>query len=174
MRGSRFCAAALLVLHGAWSRADVVHLDPAAFVESRIGAEAPAQALWLTRDVQARIARVLGHPYPQARLRYWRSERGMAFVLDEIGKEFPITAGFAVRNGRLVDARLLVYRESRGQEIGQSAFLRQFDGVGLTPSLDLDKEIDGITGATMSVDAMKRMARVALLLAGQIEGGAGR
>lgn len=151
------------------ARADTVYLAPDRFIADAIGADAQPQALWLTRDVQAQIVQTLGHPYPLARLRYWRSDRGIALVLDEIGKEFPITAGFVVRQGHIVSARVLIYRESRGQEISQPAFLRQFQGLGLTPERQLDKDIDGITGATMSVDAMQRMARTALTLAGRIE-----
>ena len=49
----------------------------------------------------------------------------------------------------------------------QDAFLRQFDGIGLTPELELDRPVDNITGATLSVDAMQRMARTALVVVGR-------
>ncbi len=41
---------------------------------------------------------------------------------------------------------------------------RQFHQARLTGGRNLDQPIDGITGATLSVRAMTRMARVALLL----------
>jgi hypothetical protein len=58
--------------------------------------------------------------------------------------------------------RVLVYRESRGQEVRQSAFLKQFKEAKLAQGDRLDRQIDGIAGATLSVGAMERMARLAL------------
>lgn len=153
------------------ARADTVYLAPDKFIESAAGSS-PPQVLWLTRDLQGEISRVLGHPYPQARLRYWPAGNGIALILEEVGKEFPITAGFVVADGRVRDAQVLVYRETRGQEVSQTAFLRQFHGIGLTPALELDRPVDNITGATLSVDAMQRMARTALLLGQRAAGSA--
>jgi len=88
----------------------------------------------------------------------WNAET----VLEEIGKEEPITAGFVVEGGRIKQARVLVYRESRGGEIRYPVFLKQYDGAALTADHYLDRSIDGISGATLSVRAMERMARLAL------------
>ena len=150
------------------ARADTVYLAPDRFIEEAVGS-VPPKAVWLTRELQGDISRVLGHPYPQARLRCWPGNAGVALILDEIGKEFPITAGFVVAGGRIQSARVLIYRETRGQEISQPAFLRQFDGIGLTPELELDRPVDNITGATLSVDAMQRMARTALVVGRRID-----
>jgi len=84
-------------------------------------------------------------------------------MLDEIGKEYPITAGFVVSDNHIERAQVLIYRESRGDEIHLPAFLRQFIGSGLDGER-LSNKIDGITGATLSVNAMQRMARAALVL----------
>jgi hypothetical protein len=43
-------------------------------------------------------------------------------------------------------------------------FVRQFKGASLTKDRGLNRRIDGITGATISVNAMKNMARLALYL----------
>jgi hypothetical protein len=59
---------------------------------------------------------------------------------------------------------VLVYRESRGQEVRQSSFLKQFKSARLAKGDQLDRDIDGIVGATLSVGAMERMARLALFL----------
>ena len=58
--------------------------------------------------------------------------------------------------------RVLVYRESRGEEVRTPSFLKQFKDAKLTRGDRLDREIDGIAGATLSVGAMERMARLAL------------
>ena len=45
----------------------------------------------------------------------------------------------------------------------QSFFTRQFQGVSLTSNDKLSKKIDGITGATLSVWALQKVARLALI-----------
>jgi hypothetical protein len=47
-------------------------------------------------------------------------------------------------------------------------FTDQFDGATLTAKSRLDRNIDGITGATLSVGAVTRIARVALIFDGFI------
>jgi len=85
------------------------------------------------------------------------------WILEETGKEELITAGFVVVGGRIDHVRVLVYRESRGQEVRQSSFVKQFKDAKLARGNRLDRDIDGIVGATLSVGAMERMARLALL-----------
>jgi hypothetical protein len=85
------------------------------------------------------------------------------WILEETGKEELITAGFVIADGHIDHVRVLVYRESRGQEVRQSSFLKQFNSAKLVPGDRLDRDIDGIIGATLSVGAMERMARLALL-----------
>ena len=62
------------------------------------------------------------------------------------------------------NVQVLMFRESRGWEIKYPFFTEQFVSVALSDTDELNRHIDGITGATMSVRAMKRMARVALKL----------
>ena len=160
------CASLLATI--AVARADMVYLEPEQFLVEALGRVPKPDVLWLTADVQSAIAEALGHRYPQARLRYWRSDDTQAWILEEIGKEYPITAGFVVKAGKITRARVLIYRESRGQEVYQNGFVRQFEGAALNGQRELDRHIDGITGATMSVDAMQRMARTALLLSARV------
>ena len=60
--------------------------------------------------------------------------------------------------------RVLAFRESRGWEVRYPFFTDQFKGVGLTDGHALDKAIDGISGATLSVRALEKLARLALYL----------
>ena len=57
--------------------------------------------------------------------------------------------------------KILQYRESRGGEVVQQSFLQQFKGAQLNNGL-LTNSIDGISGATLSVWAVKKMAYAAL------------
>ncbi|MCR4299954.1 MAG: FMN-binding protein [Gallionella sp.] len=123
-----------------------------------------ADTLWLTGELRPVVRSILEHDYPAARLRYWRSGQRTAWVLEEIGKEMPITVGIAVDNDAVERVRVLVYRESRGWEVKTPAFTAQFAGARLTSMQGLDRHIDGISGATLSVRALSRLARLALLL----------
>ena len=119
--------------------------------------------LWLNKPLQQRATAILGHAYPGLRVRFWQSAQRSAWVLDEIGKEQPITTGIVIENNHIVAVEVLVYRESRGGEIQQRFFTKQFQGLTLTKHDTLSQKIDGITGATLSVGALQKVARLALL-----------
>lgn len=118
--------------------------------------------LWLKDEIKTDSTEILGHPYPGLRIRYWLQEPRSAWILEEIGKEKPITVGLVVNGGKLEKVRILAFRESRGWEVRHPFFTRQFDGVGLTADQQLDHDIDGISGATLSVRALEKLARLAL------------
>jgi len=139
-----------------------VYQEPDAFIAEVFGSKPAPRVLWLTKDIQTQAAAILGHPPAQLRQRYWSDSHRSVWILEEIGKEELITAGFVVVDGRLDHVRVLVYRESRGQEVRYPSFLKQFKEAKLAPGDRLDREIDGIAGATLSVAAMERMARLAL------------
>lgn len=143
---------------------DQVYLPPEAFVMQALGSSAQPRLLWLTKPIETGLAAIMGHPPAQLRQRYWASKDKTAWIFEEIGKEQPITAGFVVADGRIEQARVLIYRESRGMEIRYPAFVQQYTGAALTAGGRLSKDIDGIAGATLSVNAMERMARAALYL----------
>lgn len=131
-------------------------------------ARSPASAiLWLTAEQRPMVRAILGHDLATARLRYWRATEGTgrtAWVLEEIGKEMPITVGIVVDDDRIERMRVLAYRESRGWEVQSPNFLRQFTGARLGSEQQLDRSIDGISGATLSVRALTRLAKLALWL----------
>ena len=143
------------------------------FINSAFGDSMPSQkpqakTLWLDKAVQKKITAILDHRYPKLRLRYWLQQATdkiqTVWFLDEIGKERPISFAVSVVNGRVELIRVLAFRESRGGEIQMRAFTDQFFQIGLNNEDALDKNIDGISGATMSVSAMKKITRIALML----------
>ena len=113
------------------------------------------------------MRQLLGHDYPALRLRYWCRGKRSAWILEEIGKDLPITVGVVIDDDRIRSLRVLVYRENRGGEVSTPAFTDQFDGATLGAPNELDRNIDGITGATLSVDALTRLATMALFLHGK-------
>jgi len=139
--------------------------EPAAFLAETFADDVPApRKLWVTGSLRDRVRDALGHDLGVLRVRYWKRDDRSAWILEEIGKERPITTGLVVDGGRLDRIRVLIYRESRGWEVRHPWFTAQFQGARLTTEDRLDRHIDGISGATLSVNALTRLARVALLL----------
>jgi hypothetical protein len=163
IRAARRPLAVLTLVLAAAAVHGEVYQEPGAFIAEVFGSTPAPRVLWLTKDLQAQAAAILGHPPAQLRQRYWSDGARSVWILEETGKEELITAGFVVAGGRIDHVRVLVYRESRGQEVRQSSFLKQFKEAKLAQDNRLDREIDGIVGATLSVGAMERMARLALL-----------
>ena len=120
--------------------------------------------VWLKGDIKKATSDILGHAYPGLRIRYWGEGTRTAWILEEIGKVKPITVGLVVNDDGLEKIRVLAFRESRGWEVRYPFFTDQFTGVGLMADHDLDRRIDGISGATLSVRALKKLARMALYL----------
>ncbi|MGE0484135.1 MAG: FMN-binding protein [Gammaproteobacteria bacterium] len=162
---STLLVTATLLLGTGGVQAEDVYQDPRAFLEEVFGGEVPApQKLWVKREVKDGIRAIMGHDLGALRIRYWARAGRTAWILDDIGKEQFITTGLVVENGELSSVRVLVYRESRGWEVRYPAFTDQFRGAHLDDDLALDRGIDGISGATLSVQALTRLARLALLL----------
>lgn len=153
----------MLALMCQLSHADTVYQSQEDFIKETFKEDIKPAIIWLDKPTQDELAQILGHNYPQARLRYWRKGDTSAWILEEIGKEYPITAGFVVTDDSIQRAQVLIYRETRGMEIHLSSFLAQFKNNKLAND-QLANKIDGIAGATMSTDAMVKMARVALTL----------
>lgn len=125
-------------------------------------AQAPAQ-WWLDPADRETATVMLGHAPGFLRLRYWPVDRGTLWIIDEIGKEMPITIGVVVRDAAIARVQILEYRESRGGEVRYPFFTNQFQGAHLEGE-QLDRHIDGISGATLSVRAVRNVARLALHL----------
>jgi hypothetical protein len=156
-------ALAALVLQPA--HAEDVYLAPDRFVERAFDGDPPdQQAVWLSGATREAVESILNHSYQGARIRYWRDGERTAWILEEIGKHEPITTGLIVDGGAIQRVRVLIYREPRGWEVRREVFLEQFEGATLTDDRQLDRSIDGISGATLSVRALTKLARLALYL----------
>ncbi len=121
----------------------------------------------MNKELKAEISDLVDYQISGLRLRYWQHQQTSAWILEEIGKEEFITMGLIVKNGLLQSVEVLEYRESRGGEIQHPFFTKQFVDARLlndSGQLKLDRHIDGITGATLSVRAMTKVTKVALFL----------
>ena len=128
--------------------------------------------MWLKDEQKQTIKNILGHEYTAFRIRYWADGKKTAWVLEEIGKEHLITMGVVISQQKISDFSILEFRESRGWEIKYDFYTQQFLNAALKADSknkhELSKTIDGITGATLSVRATKKVAKLALYLDQQV------
>jgi hypothetical protein len=162
-------AAAFTALFFAVMAHAVVYQEAGAFVADAFTGKPPEpKTLWLDTAMQAEIVKILGHRYSAMRVRYWGEARRSAWILEEIGKEEPITVGIVINQNRIELVKVLAFRESRGGEVRHPFFTDQFKGAGLQDDRQLDRSVDGISGATLSVRALTKLSRLALYLDGKV------
>jgi Na+-translocating ferredoxin:NAD+ oxidoreductase RnfG subunit len=92
-------------------------------------------------------------------------------ILDEIGKDMPITFVVGVTpDFRIRRVALMVFRESRGAEVEDTRFTNQFRGKSARVRLAVGGDIVGVTGATLSSRAFCRGAKKALAICQAVYG----
>lgn len=90
---------------------------------------------------------------------------GYALIDDERGQHEPITfAAFFDAQGHVIRQEVVAYREPYGDAIRQERFRKQFYGRSATSGFELGKDIDSVSGATISAGAMCAGVRRATLL----------
>lgn len=143
-----------------------VYLTQDAFLEKYFASKPEAAFLWINQELRDALKNDLQEVVQTARVRYWQRENKRAWILEKVGRDKPITLGFIIENGKIIHMDVLVYRESRGYEIRYESFTQQLENVGFaeTKEGELDKHIDNITGATLSVNAVRKTAKLALYL----------
>jgi Na+-translocating ferredoxin:NAD+ oxidoreductase RnfG subunit len=106
----------------------------------------------------------------QDQIHYWIIEVDgkyhYALLDNTLGKTMPIT--FLVlfdENQEVIHSSIIKYREGYGGEISGKNWLNQFLGMRNDSLLKFGKDIDGITGATISVKSFtKGISKLSLLL----------
>ncbi len=137
------------------------------FLQQQFNHQPPKPArLWVKAEMQANISQILNRPAKKLNYRYWQAQGKTIWLLDEIGKERDITTAVVIKNQQIAAIKVIVYRESRGGEVQVSWFNEQF--VGAQNGANWQREIDSISGATLSVNAMKKQAELALYLSQQL------
>ena len=146
------------------------YLEPEKFLEQVFNGNPPElKKLWIKKNLKTEIKNILGHDMKVLRLRYWDDNTKRAWILEEIGRDKPITVGLITANGKILDVKVLIFRESRGWEVRYPFFTDQFKDATLTTERNLDRKIDGISGATLSVNALTKLARLALFLDSHVD-----
>jgi len=80
-----------------------------------------------------------------------------AFLDNVIGKSMPITFMVIVNiDGDIISANVIKYREAYGSEVSNKGWLHQFINFNNNSTYNIGKDIDGISGATISVKSMSK------------------
>lgn len=148
--------------------AEDIYQQPTDFINEIFSSKPPkSSVLWITKSLKPDIYNIMGHKLNALRIRYWIKEGRTVWILNEIGKQHPITVGFSIKENKIQQLKVLIFRESRGGEVRHDFFTNQFKQLGSRNSR-LNKNIDGISGATLSVIALKKMAILALYFHKQV------
>ena len=118
----------------------------------------------INEDIQDNIKKILKDTYHLPIIKYWKAGNKVGFVLEAIGKHEFITTGYIVENNKIIDAKVLIYRENYGYEIKHDYFLDQIIGNSVKKNGKLVKSIANISGATLSVKAMRKLSKLSLYL----------
>ena len=100
------------------------------------------------------------------RERVWRVSAGGWFIVDQVlGKHELISYALGIDgSGRVRGVEILEYRESHGGEVRDAAWRAHFAGKSAADSLQLDRDIRNISGATLScrhvTDGVKRLLKL--------------
>ena len=140
------------------------------FLKSSLGlSEVPMHSyIILKDDIEEGVNKILKDTYHLPVIKYWRSGKKVGFILEAIGKHEFITTGFMVEDNKISDAKVLVYRENYGYEIKYDMFINQIEGNSLKGNGKLVGRIANISGATLSVNSMRKLSKLSLFLYSKI------
>lgn len=155
--------ATLIIPVGSYAKG--TYQEPQNFVAEVFDQHPPEPSVvWIKGELRTQIESILQHSYSAKRVRYWRHNQRSTWILEEVGKKKPITVGIVIDDAKIAQLKVLVFRETRGWEVRYPFFTEQFNQLFLTQDNQLSDPVDGISGATLSVRALDKLARIALLL----------
>lgn len=95
---------------------------------------------------------------------------GFAILDNVLGKAMPITFLVIFDNeGQVLSSEIIKYREAYGGQVGNKNWNEQFIGKNAESSFIVGKDIDGISGATISVNSVSKGIKKLCLLAKAIK-----
>ena len=127
------------------------------------GATFTAEFRSLSKEQAAAIQKASGIAVRNRDLKIWRVSTGGWFIADQVvGKHEYIPIALALDAGGAVKAvEILEYREAYGDQVRNPAWRGQFTGKKHGAALTLTKDIQNISGATLSsrhiTDGIKRL-----------------
>lgn len=128
------------------------------------------EVIRLSQEKKDVIEQRIGWKFPEESFEVYIGETsnkidGYAMVHNTIGKHKHMTYMVGVDNrGACTDVELLVYRETKGSEVGRKRFNAQYEGKMVSDPIRINKDIINISGATMSVRSISAGVKRVLVL----------
>ena len=126
--------------------------------------------LKLDAELEVLVQNKVKQRFYRDELYYWNisnNDTTIAYALMDnvLGKSMPITFLVILKNeGNILALEVIKYREAYGGEVGNKNWLAQFTYFSDTSDFKLGKNIDGISGATISVNSLsKGIQKIAIL-----------
>ncbi|MBI1938563.1 MAG: FMN-binding protein [Ignavibacteriales bacterium] len=121
-------------------------------------------------DVKNKVEKSAGQRFHNDFVYVWKifdGEKNISTaILDNVnGKSLPITFLVILDNdGKVITSEIIKYRESYGGQVTEENWLKQFKGRDENSSFQIGKEINSISGATISVNSVTRGIKKLVLL----------
>ena len=126
--------------------------------------------LKLDTELKVLVQNKVKQRFYRDKLYYWNisnNDTTIAYALMDnvLGKSMPITFLVILNNeGSILASEVIKYREAYGSEVGNKNWLAQFTYFNDTTDFKVGKNIDGISGATISVNSLsKGIQKIAIL-----------
>ena len=116
----------------------------------------------LDEQIKNKVENIVKQRFYKDKLYYWTitegdSTKAYAFLDNVIGKSMPITFMVILNlDGEIANVNVIKYREAYGSEIGSKSWLQQFINFNNNSDYNIGKDIDGISGATISVKSISK------------------
>jgi len=128
------------------------------------GAVPEPENIWITSTVRPVIEEILLREYKGLRIKYWQNNDQAVWILEETVKDATVCAGIVVSQEKIQKMEILSAEGRYGARLKNEKFTDQFKNVGYDENKRLTRSIDGISGATISVDTVSRLVQLALAL----------
>ncbi len=120
--------------------------------------------LWITPLIRPKIEAVIMHGYNGFRIKYWDKDDETVWILEDVAKEKPVCVGLITYQEKINRLDIIFSTGKWGRQVQNINFTNQFNNIEIDENGILNKHIDGISGATLSVNVLSRLAQLALLL----------
>jgi len=124
----------------------------------------------ITNEIKKKVQNEARQSFYKDKLYYWNISKNdttvaYAFLDNVKGKTMPITFLVIInKDGNIISTNVIKYREAYGSEVGHKNWLAQFNNYNNNSNYTIGNEIDGITGATISVNSLSRgIQKIAIL-----------
>ena len=120
------------------------------------------QIIELDKQMKKEVENQVKQKFYRDKLYYWTISQGdttvaYAFLDNVVGKSMPITFMVILNiNGDIINANVIKYREAYGSEVSSTDWLEQFFTLNNKSGYKIGKDINGISGATISVKSMSK------------------